>query len=198
MKSQNSMNHKTYVVASEASDGPWSLAYVSQVYGTIFGVYTNIEIVKKGDRNICRRIHFKLGNFKGLIMLGITKVNVRTQSDPVSGNKGLLIDLEVKGLETTREHTVDLIDQGITIEEGTLMELQRHLAPLHKHLAEDGGLFDTEFYYRDSPQTNVVEFAQHAPAYHAYKSGQASEIREAALSEYTPICILAQRFIKIE
>ena len=198
MDKQIPINHKTYVVASEQHDGPWSLAYVSQVYGTIFGIYTNMETEQKKDRFICRRIHLKLGNFKGLVMLGISNVVVTPQPDPITGEPMLLLDVEVKGLETQREYSVDLSDQLIEVQEGTKIVIQRHLKPMHASTPEYDGLFDTEFYYRDAPDANVVDFAQHAEAFFAYKNGQPSEIRENILSEFTPGCIMATRYIKIE
>jgi len=198
MQNHETDNYRTYVVASEQEEGPWSLAYVSQVYGTIFGVYSNLEIEQKGSQFFCNKIHLKLGNFKGLMMLGISDVKARQAEDPNTGEPTIVLDVYIQGLANKRSHTVDLQAQKINICEGSKIVVQRHLVPLHTDQAEEHGLFDTEFYYRDSPNANVVNFAQHAEAFHAYKSGQASEIREAMLNEIWIACINASRYVKIE
>lgn len=198
METQIPMRQKTYIVASQEKDGPWSLAYVSQVYGTIFGIYTNFEISHEDQGFQCRTVNCKIGNFKGLIMLGIKDVTVQKVIDPETLKPMLLMDVYVKGLETRRDFRVDLSALDMVVEEGTKIKVQRHLIPMHDGQAEFGGLFDTEYYYRDAPNANVVDFEQHAEAFFAYKNGYPSEIRETSLSEYSPFCVESERFIKIE
>lgn len=138
--------------------------YASQLYGTFFSVYGKFtcKIPADGETALGKeeymidKIDFKIINYKGLLNLGISAVNMvnaMTYDDVLFENGRPIrsvhktIELEVQALCENKDFNYSGLNTKIKRKE--LLILERTLKPIHNGMAMENEVFDDEFYYRE-------------------------------------------------
>ena len=156
--------YKTYAATCEfEKNSIWTQLYVSQSYGTLFGLYGCIETKKTDGVHTLKRIQLELLNFKGTLDLAIdedsTKVRVL--------QKHIIIELGVCALGTPYK-----CKKGFHrhLTEDSMVLVRKTLVPMNKTKGNER-VFDTEFAYRDS--TNSITYdLKYAGKYLDYKQAK--------------------------
>jgi len=151
---KKSFNH--YICFSDNTN--FQPIYVSQLYGTFFGVFARIDAdTSHKDHVLLKEMELHLINYKGIIDLGITRAKFHPNylTDNTTGVKedyGGFIQIEVKAMHdsTPKELEVCNINKSHKFPIGEpCLNIERRVAKMHKNSALANGVFDSEFYYRE-------------------------------------------------
>ncbi len=131
------------------------LAYASQLYGTYFNVYCQIEL--STDKAKLEAIRLYLINYKGHFDLGLLKDENDNQTVTFDESTGELeLNVFVKALSNRNgpEKFVRVPCGSIALDSLKFLTIERQLIPMHSDADGDpihlrSGVFDSEFFSRD-------------------------------------------------
>ncbi|WP_024772144.1 hypothetical protein [Aquimarina macrocephali] len=168
------MNYSTNVFFKE-KDERYQLVYSSQMYGTFFGVYACFTVSK----TTVESVRFKLINYKGPLNIGLKHVDflglieeqLEPEKDDITGPiiNCMAFDLTLQALhpEVTFPPKTDpeqLINCNLTdLQNDHYLSVRRKFEKIGSSAIE-GGIFDSEFYYRDGLRSEY-EFGNNFQTY---------------------------------
>ena len=157
----------------------WQSIFASQAYGTFFAVYINLVSTKKSSlKNIqLRSARFQLFNYKGPINLGIDKVTIK-----VEPSKGIIdFNIFVQALnKKTRSKKINLKKFDFSKANGLAITVNRKITPLSNKSHIKNGVFDSEYYYRDS----ILKPYKYKKDFLNYKDGIGRDDSENSKKEF--------------
>ena len=131
--------------------------YASQLYGTFFAIYGKFHL-KSEDENFyyLDSIDLSIVNYKGLFNILIKDYHFLPNT-PNSNDSTLII--EVRALKGNEFQRVDCKGQRFRKDGSSYLHVDRRVAYLHSRgVALDSGVYDTEFFYREGVDFDVVPY----------------------------------------
>ncbi len=138
------------VVLSESRKEHFQFVFASQVYGTFFGIYSKFEVEKQASGVLVKKIVFRLINYKGIINLGITNIELKKER---RGSKKYVFNIKLKGLMPLFQD-FPFVPPGnvpLLLDSSDEFIVKRELESF-SYDEEDvitDGVFDDEFYFKD-------------------------------------------------
>lgn len=131
--------------------------YSSQLYGTFFSIFGKFQTKSDNENYYLYRATFKLINYKGIINMGITRIDEPYLRVTNSGTTHYDIQLEVKALHDNDKVTLNFNTPLIIPKKNSFMNIDRKLIQMHhpKKSALENNIFDEEFYYREGVKSNL-------------------------------------------
>lgn len=146
-------DQEKYIGNIDLSKTEFQAIYASQLYGTFFMVFAKFTAIDKGEGVYSiSKIKFKLVNYKGLINIGINKVQGIEKKTDLQNDEYCLIRLELQGLNANDEKELEL--SGFEMKKGDCLVIDRTTKKMHNGAPINHSVFDEEFFYRHGVEPN--------------------------------------------